>query len=573
MSESGMSASATNPATTAATAPAAAPAGATVPPADAPIAAESPWQGVWRDILGGGVLRSVLAILLALLIGSLLVVATSEDVQAAAGYFVARPGDTFAAAGKVIAGAFRAIWEGAVFSPRTGFQPFTQTLMWSTPLISAGLGIAIGFRAGLFNIGGRGQMLLAALFVGFIGASAPMPPVVHLLVAVLAGILGGALWAAVVGWLKAQTGAHEVISTIMLNYVAFWGVTYLLKTPIFQAEGAGGNPKAKPILETAALPDLIGSMDLGFILSILAVIAYWWIMDRSTIGFRIRAVGFNPSAARTAGINVERTTIITMALSGAFLGLAGATQVLGRATNGYTPDVDAGIGFDAITVALLGGNHPVGIVLAGLLFGALKAGSFPMQVTENIPIDIVAVIQGLIVLFIAAPPLIRAIFRLPQPTGVPLLDRFRISRGTKDATVAAAAAGVGSAVEAAPLAAVSSAASTPTGPTAPTAPLAAEAQGAEVSQAHAASATTDGLAGAASDADARLESGQDPRAGADEPPAAAPSGDEPDGASCAIGDPEGCADIGVDEPAEARADAPADQIDGPADTTDSEGTR
>ncbi|KAB1659439.1 ABC transporter permease [Pseudoclavibacter chungangensis] len=390
--------------------------------------ADHPWSGVWRDILGGGPLRSFVAIVLALFIGSLLVVLTSEDVREASGYFFARPGDTFAAIGAVVGGAFRAVWEGAVYSPRTGFAPLTSTLMWATPLISAGLGVAIGFRAGLFNIGGRGQILIAALFVGFIGASTPMPVVVHLLVAVFAGLVGGSIWAGIAGFLKARTGAHEVIVTIMLNYVALNLVTYLLKIQPFQADGASGNPKAKPILESAQLPDLVGSMDLGFVLAILAAVVYWWIMDRSTIGFKIRAVGQNPHAARTAGINVEGITFLTMALSGAFMGLAGATQVLGRATSGYDPGVDAGIGFDAITVALLGANHPVGIVLAGLLFGALKAGSFPMQIVEGIPIDIVSVIQGLIVLFIAAPPLIRRIFFLPKPSGISLLDRVRAQR-------------------------------------------------------------------------------------------------------------------------------------------------
>lgn len=447
---------------------------------------QSAWDGVWRDILGGGVVRSLLAILLALLIGSLLVVATNPAVQNAAGYFFSRPQDTFIEAGKVISGAFRSIWEGAIFSPRTGFQPFTQTLMWATPLISAGLGIALGFRAGLFNIGGRGQMLLAALFTGFVGASLPMPPGLHLIVAVIAGIIGGALWAGLVGVLKARTGAHEVIVTIMLNYVAFWGVTYLLKTAPFQAEGAGGNAKAKAIVDSAVLPKIIGAVDVGFILTILAVLAYWWLMDRSTIGFQIRAVGLNPDAARTAGINVGRVTVVTMALSGAFLGLAGATQVLGRNPTGYTPAVDAGIGFDAITVALLGANHPVGIVLAGILFGALKAGSFPMQVTEGIPIDIVAVIQGLIVLFIAAPPLVRAIFRLPAPTGISLLDRMKVARGKAEPVEVAAAAGIGSAVQAAPVSSSSAGTSTKTAEadagTAKSEPLAVDPETAEEAQ-------------------------------------------------------------------------------------------
>ena len=391
-----------------------------------------PWRGFWRDVFGGGAVRSLLAIVLALLIGSLLVVATNKDVQEAAGYFFARPGDTFMAAWKVISGAFRAIFEGAIFNPRKGFEPLTSTLMWSTPLIAGGLGVAIGFRAGLFNIGGRGQMLMAALLVGFVGASLPMPPVLHLVAAIAAGILGGAIFAGIAGWLKAQTGAHEVIVTIMLNYIAYYLITFLLKIQPFQAEGAGGNPKAKAIPASAQLPDLVGNVDLGFVLAVLAAVAYWFIMDRTTLGFRIRAVGINPSAARTAGINVEMTTFFTLALSGAFFGLAGATQVLGRATAGYDPGVDAGIGFDAITVALLGANHPVGVILAGLLFGMLKAGSFPMQIVEQIPIDIVAVIQGLIVLFIAAPPLVRAIFRLPKPTGISLLDRVRASRTDRD---------------------------------------------------------------------------------------------------------------------------------------------
>lgn len=396
----------------------------------------SRWAGVWRDILGGSLVRSALAVILALFIGSLLVVVTNEDVQKAAGYFFSRPGDTITAALSSIGGAYRALWEGAIFSPRTGFKPFLSTLSWATPLIAAGLGLAVGFRAGLFNIGGRGQMLIAALFVGFAGSSIQLPWGIHLIVAVLFGIVGGALWAGIAGVLKARTGAHEVIVTIMLNFIGYYLVTWLLKTPAFQAPGAGGNPKAKAIEATAVFPKLIPGMDLdvGFFLALAAALAYWWLMERSTVGFKIRAVGLNPSAARTAGINVGRIYFVTLALSGAFLGLAGATQVLGKVPAGWDPGIDAGIGFDAITVALLGANTTVGIIFAGLLFGALKAGSFPMQIAEGIPIDIVTVIQGLIVLFIAAPPLIRAIFRLPKPTGRSLMDRIR-----RPKTLAAAA--------------------------------------------------------------------------------------------------------------------------------------
>ncbi|WP_403023388.1 ABC transporter permease [Salinibacterium sp. GXW1014] len=398
-----------------------------VTPEEKAPAADNRWEGAWRDILGGGLVRSVLAVVLALFIGSLLVVIVNEDVQAAAGYFFSRPSDLLSAAWETIAGAFRAMWEGAVFSPRGGFKPLLSTLSWASPLIAAGLGLAVGFKAGLFNIGGRGQMLIAALFVGFVGSNLDMPFGLHLAVAVLGGIVGGALWASVVGVLKARTGAHEVIVTIMLNFVALYLVTWLLKTPVFQAENAGGNAKAKAIDSTAVFPTLIPGtdLDIGFVLALIAALVYWWLMERSTTGFRIRAVGLNPHAARTAGINIGRTYVVTLAASGAFIGLAGAMQVLGKVPAGWTPTVDAGIGFDAITVALLGANSAVGIVFAGLLFGALKAGSFPMQIAEGIPIDIVAVIQGLIVLFIAAPPLVRAIFRLPQPTRRGLRDRLR----------------------------------------------------------------------------------------------------------------------------------------------------
>lgn len=392
----------------------------TAPAPQAPVADDSPWRGVWRDILGGGVLRSILAILLALLIGSLLVVVTSKDVQAAAGYFFARPGDTLAAAGEVIGGAFRSIWEGAIYSPRTGFLPFTQTLMWATPLISAGLGIAIGFRAGLFNIGGRGQMLWAAAAAGWVGFSFALPPVLHVLVAIAAGIVAGALWGAIAGALKAYTGAHEVIVTIMLNFVALWSITWMLRTPGLLQNPAGNNPVSPGMPDSAVLAPIFGPpfvLHWGFALSVLAVALAWWLIDRSSLGFQFRAVGENPQAARGAGMDVRRITVLAMLISGGFMGLAGAQQVTGAVTTGFSAGIDAGIGFDAITVALLGGSTPIGTLVAGILFGAFKAGGFRMQAAEGVPVDIVLVVQSLIVLFIAAPPLVRAMFGLPQPGG------------------------------------------------------------------------------------------------------------------------------------------------------------
>ncbi|MGO1544641.1 MAG: ABC transporter permease [Gulosibacter sp.] len=382
--------------------------------------ADQPWRGIWRDILGGGVVRSIVAILLALMVGMLIAVFTNEEVQETLGYFFSRPQDFFNVAGELVGDAVRAMIQGAIYSPSRGFQPLLATLQWATPLVAAGLGLGVAFRAGLFNIGGQGQMLVGALFASFVGASWSLPIGLHLIVAIIAAVLGGAMWAAIVGFLKAQTGAHEVILTIMFNWIAHWGITYLLKQPLFQSPNAPGFAKSKAVESTAVMPQLFGSFGLGFLIVLLAAVIYWWLMDRSTIGFQIRAVGINPNAARTAGINVKGITVITMAISGAFVGLAAATQTLEVHPSGIEPTIHAGVGFDAITVALLGGNNPVGIVLAALLFGLLKAGSVSMEIQAGIPRDIIPVIQGLIVLFVAAP---RFLGFLPRPTGTKLADR------------------------------------------------------------------------------------------------------------------------------------------------------
>jgi simple sugar transport system permease protein len=246
-----------------------------------------------------------------------------------------------------------------------------------------------------------------------------MPPVIHLFVALIVGLIGGALWGGIVGLLKARTGAHEVIVTIMLNYIAFYLVSYLLRTPgALQAPGQN-NPKSGPMLETAVFPSLLGdqyNLNVGFIFVIVATIYVWYLLNRSALGFQFRAVGQNPHAARVAGIKVERVYVQVMLIAGALVGLAGVYQVLGNFTGGFASGLDASIGFDAITVALLGRSKPWGVFFAGILFGALKAGSYTMQAAEGIPVDIVLVVQSFIVLFIAAPPLVRAIFRLPTPS-------------------------------------------------------------------------------------------------------------------------------------------------------------
>lgn len=238
----------------------------------------------------------------------------------------------------------------------------------------------------------------------------------HAAVAVIAAIAFSAFWGSIVGFLKARTGAHEVIVTIMLNYVALNLFTFLLRTPGFLLEeGGGGNPKSDTPAETAALPLILGDdfrVSWGLILAIAAVLIYWLLMEKSTIGYRFKMVGHNPDAARSAGVNVEKTYIWAMAASAAFVGVAAANQGL-TSIGGVTPSIHANIGFDAITVALLGGSSAGGVLVAGLLFGAFKAGGPAMQVIGIAP-EILGVVQALIVLFIAAPPLVRALFRLPD---------------------------------------------------------------------------------------------------------------------------------------------------------------
>ena len=387
----------------------------------------SRWNVALNEMLSGSVIISILSVALALIVGAILIIVVDPKVAATTGYFFARPMDTLSAMWNSASGAYSSLFQGAFYNfsrPTFGaaIRPLTETLTFATPLIVAGLGVAMAFRVGLFNIGGRGQMLIAAACAGYVGFTFHLPPVIHLIVAIAAGLAGGALWGGIVGLLKARTGAHEVIVTIMLNYVAFYLVSYMLRTPgLLQAPGSN-NPKTAPVMPNAILPDLLGSsynLNAGFLIVIALTILVWWILSRSSLGFQFRAVGANPNAARVAGIRVDRTYIYAMLISGGLVGMAGVIQVLGTVPTGFSSGIDAGIGFDAITVALLGRARPWGVFFAGLLFGAFKAGGFAMQAAEGIPIDIVLVVQSLIVLFIAAPPLVRALFRLPTPVGEP----------------------------------------------------------------------------------------------------------------------------------------------------------
>lgn len=378
-------------------------------------------RNLLREIASGDVLSGVLAVFLAFLVGSVMIAATDETVRQTFSYVTARPSDFFSALWEAVSGAYTAMFRGAVYNnlvtdPAQQWRPLTETLKFAGPLILGGLGVGIAFRAALFNIGGRGQMLLAGGAAAWVGFRFDLPTIIHLPLAILVGMAFGALWGGLAGLLKARTGAHEVIVTIMLNYVGYYLVFWALTKDWLLATPGSVNPKSPPMKETAILPKVLGdrfNLHLGFVLALVAVAAVWWLLTRSTLGYRIRAVGENPNAARASGINVGRTYVVVMMIAGGLLGLAGVNQVLGTVTSGVSTDIDAGIGFDAITVALLGRSRPLGILAAGILFGAFKAGGFTMQASQNISVDLVLVVQSLIVLFLAAPALVRAIFRLP----------------------------------------------------------------------------------------------------------------------------------------------------------------
>lgn len=367
-----------------------------------------------------------LAIVLGVLVGGIVVAFSDPTVLPKYSYFFARPMDALSATWQSAAAAYSALFKGAVVDPAavsaylhgTGslsnvFYPLSETLVRATPLICSGLGVTLAFRTGLFNIGGQGQILWGALFAGIVGFQWHLPGTLHFIVAMIAGCIGGALWASIAGVLKARTGAHEVISTIMLNYIALYLMYFLLSQHWLQMPGRT-DPISPLIDGNAHFPRIAGPslrLHLGFVIALLAAVAVWWLLERSTLGFQLRAVGTNPDAARTAGMSIPRSIIIAMALAGLLCGLAGAQQMLGTEFQ-MTPTIAATYGIDAITVALLGRATPLGTVLAAILIGGLQSGAAAMQASTGVPEELVTVIQALIVLFIAAPLFVRALFRL-----------------------------------------------------------------------------------------------------------------------------------------------------------------
>ena len=395
-----------------------------------PPRAEAPardWGALLRTVL-----LPVLSIFTALVIGAFIIVFSDPELLALYGNFLDQPLRALQASWAAVARAYKALWLGAIGSPRemtvglatwlqtgdaslliTALAPLSESLVASVPLIFAGLAVALGFRCGLFNIGAEGQLLIGALCSVWVGyAITGLPWILHLPLALAVGALGGTIWGAIPGYLKARTGAHEVINTIMMNWIAIRLTDWLINGPM---ERPGAAAKTREILATAYLPQFSSDprvrFHAGFFLALAAAAFVYWFLFKTTWGFEIRTVGANPDAARYSGMSIARNFVLAMGLSGGLAGLAGTTQVLG-VTHFLAAGFSPGFGFDSIALALLGKSHPVGVVLAALLFGSLRAGATKMQSLAMIPVDIIEILQALIIMFVAAPAMVRWIYRL-----------------------------------------------------------------------------------------------------------------------------------------------------------------
>jgi general nucleoside transport system permease protein len=393
----------------------------------------------FRDTIleGHPVTITVLAIFTAFVVGGLLNAFTNTTVLHAWGNLFSAPGHAIAAAWDTAVGAYVEMFEGSIFNPHTVaalfqqasistaihdgylsavFNPLSETCVQATPLILAGLAVALPYQAGLFNIGAQSQFIGGIIVATFLGYAVSLPPFVHVVVCVIGGFLGGGAIGWIVGELKARTGAHEVITTIMANYIMAYFLAYLLSFGYLMQAPHTTDEITAAIAGNAHLPHLFGPslrINAGFLLALACALGMWWLMSRTTTGFEFRSIGKNPNAARVAGINVERNWALVMLMAGGLAGLSGAAVVQGT---DFTLNFQSygTYGIDAITVALLGFGRPLGVVLAGLLFGALKAGAPLMQAVTGTPVDMVQVLEAVIVLFVAAPLLVRTIFRLRE---------------------------------------------------------------------------------------------------------------------------------------------------------------
>jgi len=381
------------------------------------------WGRAWQTML-----VPLLAVFSGLVLGAILIALTAEPVYSS---WSESPLLALRAGWEEIRVAYTALFTGSLGDPvkivealrsgesmaiRRAFNPILESLVASTPYIFASLAVALGFRTGLFNIGVEGQLFVGAITSVFVGYSITgLPAIIHIPLALLAGALGGAAWGFIPGWLKAKTGGHEVINTIMMNYIAFRLSDWLLNGPMQRPDSF--NPVSPTIQDSAKLPKFFGPpirFHMGFFIALAVAWLVYWFLFRTKWGFELRTVGANPHAARYAGMTIVGSTVLAMSLSGALAGLAGTNEVLGLNHN-LAMAFSSGYGFDAIALALLGKSHPLGCVLASLLFGTLRNGATRMQVAAQIPIDIITVLQAFILAFIAAPAIIRTIYRLRLP--------------------------------------------------------------------------------------------------------------------------------------------------------------
>jgi simple sugar transport system permease protein len=311
--------------------------------------------------------------------------------------------------------AYKGLIQGSMGSTKA----LSETAVWATPYIFAGLAVALAFKGGLFNIGAEGQLAVGAVFSALIGYALPewlgfdLPAYIHLPLAIIVGVVMGGLWAGIVGVLKAYTGGHEVINTIMMNYIALNTTSFLLNGVMKDKSPTNVIARTPLIAESARMPAIFEGLRVhwGFVLALLVAFFIWWLLNKTTLGFEIRTVGLNPDAAKYAGINVKRTIVLTMLFSGMLAGLAGSIEVTGlnyRHELGFS----IGYGYDAIAIALLGRSHPLGVVLAAFLFAAMRNGATRMQFLTQLPVDLISMIQALILLFVAADAIIRYIYRI-----------------------------------------------------------------------------------------------------------------------------------------------------------------
>ena len=371
----------------------------------------------------------LLAILTGLIIGAILIAVTSQTVWAA---FEDSFWKGLSQAWTEVITAYKALFTGSLGDPgriiealrggdakeiRQAINPILESLVQATPYIFAGLAVALGFRSGLFNIGVEGQLFIGAACATYVGyAVTGLPAYIHMPLAFLAGAAGGAFWGFIPGFLKAKTGGHEVINTIMMNWIAFRLTEWLLSGPMTRPN-SGGLPLSPIIQDTAKIPQFFDSpirFHLGFFIALIVAWLVWWLLFKTTWGLNLRTVGTNPRAARYAGLDTAKSIMLGMTLSGALAGMAGAVQIL-AVNHSMALGLSSGYGFDSIALALIGNNHPIGVILSSLLFGTLRNGATRMMVVSAIPIDIVDVIQAIILMFVAAPAIIRSIYRLSKP--------------------------------------------------------------------------------------------------------------------------------------------------------------